>query len=65
MNIPMSVQIPIKAKVIENRYLTEIEIVNYIDMVFDNPVETLEKLKKYTDTVKELVATIKVNDETK
>jgi len=60
MSIPMSVRIPIKAKLIKNKYITDIEIENYIDMVFDNPVETLQKLKIYTDTVKELIATIKV-----
>ena len=59
MSIPMSVRIPIKAKLIKNKYITDIEIENYIDMVFDNPVETLQKLKIYTDTVKELIATIK------
>lgn len=66
MHIPMLVEIPLKGKIVDGT-IKELEIMNYVDMVFDNPVETLHKLKTYTDTVKELVATIKIGggDETK
>lgn len=60
MHVPMSVEIPIKGKIVDNKYITEIEITNYIDMVFDNPKETLEKITKAVDHIKEVVATIEV-----
>ena len=64
MHIPMSVEIPVKGKIVEGT-IKELEIMNYVDMVFDNPKETLEKITKAVDSIKELATTIKVKDETK
>ena len=60
MHIPMSVEIPIKGKIIDGKYLTEVETMNYIDLVFDNPEETIEKIKKAVDYIKELTLNLEV-----
>lgn len=64
MHIPMSVEIPVKGKIVDGT-IKELEIMNYVDMVFDNPKETLEKITKAVNSIKELVTTIEVKDETK
>lgn len=64
MHIPMSVEIPVKGKIVDGT-IKELEIMNYVDMVFDNPKETLEKMIKAVNSIKELVTTIEVKDETK
>ena len=56
MHIPMSIEIPIKAKIdTKNNTITEIEIVNYIDVVFDDPEETFNKVKEAIDYIKKTI----------
>ena len=60
MNIPMSIEILIKANIVDNKYLTEIEIANYVDVVFDNPKEAYNTIMNAVDYIKELSTTIEV-----
>ena len=61
MHIPMSIEIPIKAKIdIKKNTITEVEIVNYVDMIFDNPKETVNQFMKAIDRMKEIATTIGV-----
>lgn len=60
MNIPMSIEIPILADVIDNKYLTNIEATNYIDVVFDNPKETIDKVLNAVEYIKELSLKLEV-----
>ena len=61
MHIPMSVEIPIKAKIdAKKNTITEVEIVNYVDMIFDNPKETVNQFMKAMDHIKEIATTIGV-----
>lgn len=61
IHIPMSVEIPIKAKIdTKNNTITEIEIVNYVDMIFDNPEQTIKDINNMVDSIKEVIAKIEV-----
>lgn len=61
MHVPMSIEIPIKAKIdTKKNTITEIEIVNYVDMIFDNPKETVNQFMKAIDRMKEIATTIEV-----
>lgn len=60
MNIPMSIEIPILADVIDNKYLANIEATNYIDVVFDNPKETIDKVLNAVEYIKELSLKLEV-----
>lgn len=60
MNIPLSIEIPILADVIDNKYLTNIEATNYIDVVFDNPKETIDKVLNAVEYIKELSLKLEV-----
>lgn len=60
MNIPMSIEIPILADVIDNKYLTNVEATNYIDVVFDNPKETIDKVLNAVEYIKELSLKLEV-----
>jgi len=60
IHIPMLVEIPIKAKIdTKNNIITEIETTNYIDMIFKNPKETLDKITKAIDQMKPLINSVK------
>jgi hypothetical protein len=60
MNIPMSIEIPILADVIDNKYLANVEATNYIDVVFDNPKETMNKVLNAVEYIKELSLKLEV-----
>lgn len=60
MNIPMSIEIPILADVIDNKYLANVEATNYIDVVFDNPKETVNKILNAVEYIKELSLKLEV-----
>jgi hypothetical protein len=60
MNIPMSIEIPILADVIDNKYLANVEATNYIDVVFDNPKETIDKVLNAVEYIKELSLKLEV-----
>lgn len=60
MNIPMSIEIPIRGKIIDNKYVTEVEIMNYVDMIFDNPEQTIKDINNMVDSIKEVIAKIEV-----
>ena len=60
MNIPMSIEIPILADVIDNKYLANVEATNYIDVIFDNPKETVNRILNAVEYIKELSLKLEV-----
>ena len=60
MNIPMSIEIPFKGKIVNNKYVTEVKTVNYVNMIFDNPEQTLKELNNTINSIKEAIAKIEV-----